>query len=110
MKSYRVYANIHNLHTYDTPSLPDFDDLQVQQLQNDEFLMIDIDDRYVFTCCAESDIEAVNAYILHRIPEKLHVWAELPDGDTEPTDEMRPATDFYTITATTYSGWDFERG
>lgn len=110
MKSYKVDANIRKLRTYDAPAIPDFDELQVQQLDEENYLVIDVEDCFVFTCYAENDREAINAYILHRIPERLHVWAELPDGDTEPTDEMRPATDFYTITATTYGGWDFERG
>ena len=110
MKSYKADANIRNLHTYDEPAIPDFDDLQVQRVYDCEFLVIDTDDHFVFSCYAENDKEAINAYILHRIPEKLHVWALLPDGDTEPTEEMRPATDFYTITATSYGGWDFERG
>jgi hypothetical protein len=110
MKSYKADANIRTPRTYDAPAIPDFDELQVQQLEEGCFLVIDTEDRFVFTCCAENDREAIEAYITHRIPEKLHVWAELPDGDTEPTDEMLPAIKFYTITATAYSSWEFERG
>lgn len=108
MKTYKAEANIENLRSYDSPALPDFDDLHVQRVYDCDFLVVDAENNKVFTCYAESELEAVSNYIAHLIPDMLHVWAEDEYGDAEPTDDLRPAKDFYTIAATNYTGWDYE--
>lgn len=108
MKTYKAEANIENLRSYDSPALPDFDDLHVQRVSGCDFLVVDVENHGVFTCYAETELEAVSNYIAHLIPDRLHVWVEDECGDAEPTDDLRPAKDFYTITATDYIGWDYE--
>ena len=108
MKTYKAEANIENPRSYDSPSLPDFDDLHVQRMYDCDFLVVDTENHNVFTCYAESELEAVSNYITYFIPDMLHVWVENEDGDTEPTDDLRPAKDFYAIAATDYIGWEYE--